>query len=222
VDFLRLGYYIVEPAPKPQHCKLNCGQILTVSDCICILHPNLKGSYWDNYEDEESNYQKRLGLSDESFIDMKATVSQLVDARNLEIDSRFANLSDAISFYNKYMRHLTNLRIVSIALGDAFKDVLINALNGVSCNLTSMVLNDVETDGNLLGYDILGWDLSSFHSYVCNSLENDISAVYPLKVDSFGIIQNQYDECIKIAEYIRGKGEPVDWLPFAMYEYPRK
>jgi len=227
MSFLCLGYYVVEPVPKPQYLKLKCRQILTVTNCICNLHPNLQGSFWQNQkgeipQDEQTNYRKQLRLSDEIFNDLKVAVKQLFDARYLELDSRFVKLSDAVLFCKKYMYNLTDLKIVSIAIDDNFKDVLISAFNDVSWNLniqTPMILTDLESGGKLLGYDILGWDVSSFHSYLCNSLNNDISLAYPLEVDDFGIIQNQYDEVIKFAEYIKDKGEPVDWLPFAMYDY---
>jgi hypothetical protein len=41
-------------------------------------------------------------------------------------------------------------------------------------------------------------------------------------VDDFGIIKNQYEEVIKFVEHIGDKGEPVDWLPFAIYGHPIK
>ncbi len=46
--------------------------------------------------------------------------------------------------------------------------------------------------GSFLRYEILGWDSSSYHSYLCNGLDKDISETHRLRVIDFGIIENSY------------------------------
>ena len=61
-----------------------------------------------------------------------------------------------------------------------------------------------------LGCDIIGWDISGFHSFLCNSLQEN----YPnLWFSKYGLINEDYSVAEDIAMEIQGKGEPVEWIP---------
>ena len=47
------------------------------------------------YITERQAYQKRMGLSDEQYINYTECVKELFDSRRLDTDSRFLRLSDA-------------------------------------------------------------------------------------------------------------------------------
>ena len=215
MTFINYGYYIVEPVLRPEYLCVDCKKILTVSTCICNQYPSLYGSFWPNHSQEQIEYQKQLQLSNKEFKDMKETVSFLFNENKLEHDSRFAELSDAKDFYNKYLYHLPSLQIVSIALEDGYRDIFVNEIKDMNNIYSSLKATPV--DGILLGYDILGWDYGSFHTYLCNGLDKDIMESFPLKVNELGLIQNPYMQIKKFAEYIADMGEPVVWLPFAVY-----
>lgn len=220
MDFINYGYYIIEPISKPNYISLCCEDILTPSHCICNLHPLLAASFWDHHKNEQIKYQQTLRLSDEKFADMKKTVSILFNERKLDNDSRFIALSDMLSFYKNYLLRVPTLKLISIALEDIYRDCFFNEIRDTS-NIFCP-LNEQQFGGNLLGYDILGWDYGGFHTYLCNSLETKISAKFPLLVNKFGLIQNSYLEVKQFSEYIADMGEPVLWLPFAVWEYPIK
>ena len=59
-------------------------------------------------------------------------------------------------------------------------------------------------------YDILGWDISGFHSYLCNSLQNELKTV---RFNTYGLMDNTFDEVESFSSQIEGKGEPVEWIP---------
>ena len=216
MNFLNIGYYIVEPMPTPEYLDLRCKQIITVTECICNVHPSLIGCYWLNQEKRQSEYKKLLGLSDETFTELKETVMHLYEEHKLDVDSRFNELPNALLFCKKYLSNQPNMRVISIALEDTYKDVFIEDAGE---NLNVAILCEQKNDGKLLGYDILGWDWSSFHSYLCNGLNKDISDKYPLEINEFGLIQNPYSQVKEFAKCINGMGEPVLWLPFAVYSH---
>jgi hypothetical protein len=215
MKFLNFGYYIVEPMPTPEYVGLKCGRILTATDCICNLHPSLSDTFGINSKQEQSKYQKMLGLSEEMFGELKDTVSRLFDMCKIDFDSRFACLSDALDLTKKYLYNLSEIKIISIALENEFKDIF---LEDVAEDLKIPAFSDErKNDGVFLGFDILGYDQCSFHSYLCNGLSKDIANRYHLEINDYGLIQNPYSQVKEFAEYIQGKGEPVDWLPFAVY-----
>ena len=217
MNFLNIGYYIVERMPTPEYLDLKCKQIITISNCICNTHPSLAGSFYINCEKQHLEYKKSLGLSGEDFEKLKETVLRLYDECKLDVDSRFLELSDALLFCENYLHNKSNSTMISIALEDVFFDLF---AEDTSENLnTPILLDSQKNDGDFIGYDILGWDWSSFHSYLCNNLNQDILNKYPLEVNEYGLIQNPYSQVKEFTKYIDGKGEPVIWLPYVVYKH---
>jgi len=248
MNFLNFGYYIIEPFPTPEYLNLTCEQILTISECICNVHPSLElyrnqckrakilrnqgefslaNSNFDTTlltgllfrpepEPQLLQYKKSLSLSDEEFTELQEVILRLYDERSLDVDSRFTKLSDALLFCKKYLYNQPNIKVVSLALEKAYKDAFIEEAG--KC-LNATLLENQKNDGDFLGYDILGWEFGSFHTYLCNGLNQDISDKYPLEVNKYGLLQNPYSQVKIFSEYIDGEGEPVMWLPFAVYEH---
>jgi hypothetical protein len=217
MSFLNFGYCIAEPVPKPDYISLDCDKILSASACICNFHPSLNGSFWINRGKEQIEYQGKLNISDDDFNAMKNTVNRLFNSNRLDIDGRFANCADALDFYNKYLYNLNGLKIIAVALEKEYKDILCDEIaNGANILST---LEVTQSDGKLFGYEILGWDNGGFHSYLCNGFEKSISREYELAINEFGLIQNSYTMVKEFVKYLADKGgEPVIWLPFAIFE----
>ena len=219
MDFLSFGYYIVEPVPTPVYFSLKSDCIISASECICNFHPSLEGSFWLNHDEKQLEYQNKLKISDDTFKMMKAIVSDLYNGNRLDSDGRFANYTDAVDFYREYLNSLNGIKIIALALNSEFRDVLYDELGSYS-NISS-VLESPQLVGDFVGYEILGWDCGSFHSYLCNGFDKDISETYELVVNDFGTIQNSYAAVKEFVRCLEDKnGEPVVWLPFAIYECP--
>jgi len=217
MDFLNFGYYIVEPSPIPEYLNLTCKQVLTVSECLCTIHPSLTGFLFHiELVEQPLEYKKSLMLSDKEFTELQEMVLHLYNERKLDVDSRFIRFSDALLFCKKYLYNKPNAKVISIALESAYKDAFIEEVD--RC-LNATLLEHRKSDGDFLGYDILGWDFSYFHTYLCNGLNQDISSKYLLDVNKYGLLQNPYSQVKIFSEYIDGKGEPVMWFPFAVYEH---
>jgi len=216
MNFLNFGYYIVEPMPTPEYLNIKCKQVITVTNCICNIHPSLTGTFYVDCEKQQQEYKSSLRLEDDVFTELKENVLLLDNEHKLDVDSRFIELSDALLFCKKYLYNLSNIKVISIALEDIYKEIFIqDAGENLNCNL----LIHKKCDGNFLGYDILGWDWSAFHSYLCNSLNEDISEKYSLEINDNGLISNLYFQVKDFSEFIDGKGEPVIWLPYSVYEH---
>jgi hypothetical protein len=219
MKFLNFGYYIAEPAPTLEWSGVKCRQILTATDCICNLHPNMKGSFWISANEDSSKqhdeYQKLLGISDDEFSVLKEFVARLFDVGKIDVDGRFVDLADAAEFSVRYLANIPAAKIISLHLSEDFREEFVKGLPKMNAPIFA---DCTETTGEFLGYDILGWDWGAFHSFHCNALTEVISEKYCLELNDFGLIQNSYSQVKEFAEYIDGKGEPVLWLPFAVYE----
>lgn len=214
MSLIQVGYYIVEAVPKPHYISYTCEQILSISECISEVHPSLEGCFWANKQKEQKKYQSLLKLSDDEFICLKQKVGDLFNNHMLDCDSCFKNISDALEVYQKYLKNVKSARMVGISIEEAYLDLYIDELD--DSNITSRQRSEVF--GSLLGYEILGWDYGSFHSYLCNGLEEDIERRCDIQINHMGLIQNCYEEVEQFVKIIEGKGEPVVWLPFAIHD----
>ena len=73
-------------------------------------------------------------------------------------------------------------------------------------------------ESRLLGYEILGYELSRFHSFICNSLEQVYFNKLQIKLNENGLIQDIKDaEKATVLTNVPNVAEPVLWQPWAVY-----
>lgn len=211
-----VGYYLAEIVGKPNWINLTCSDILSVSNCICNLHPLLSEFFWQNLPDSlGKDYCKKLLLTEQSFQALKEDTEQLFDEKLLDVDSRFVHLSEAVDMYQKYFVELKQVRILSIATQEENYQKLLE--DGFLQNAGTS--DGQHTNSNWLGCDILGWDICGFHSYLCNGLEKILCEEPGFRTNKVGLLQVEYQQAAAYAKRIEGKGEPVDWMPFAVFEH---
>lgn len=215
MKFGTVGYYISEPVLKPEYLSLNCKQLLSISSCLCDIHPDLNGCFWKNHKEYRIEYNTKLNLSEEQAVSLEKDVSKLFNSNLIDIDGRFVNYSDAVNFYKKYMMYCSTAKIIQVRM--SIKDM--NELTDEYDWNQSMKLPESNIiHGDYLGCEIVGFDFSGFHSYLCNSLEKDILHKYSVTINDYGILQNEYSEVNTFTESIQGKGEPVTWRTCLLYD----
>lgn len=213
-EWWTVGYYIVEPKTKPEIISLPCKQIISASDCISLHHPDLVEFFWLGAEKKAGKYQEKFQLSDETFLHLKEDVSRLLDDGKIVIDGLFKNRKDAEEIYQKYFSANDAIRIIGISVQTPYVDVLQEEMGN-----SGWLYTQENVQGKPLGFEIIGWDISGWHSYLCNDLQKIIEEKYLLKVNDLGLIQNSYEEVIDFAKGIEGMGEPVEWVPVAVHDY---
>lgn len=209
-----VGYYIVEPITKPEVISLPCKQIISASDCISIHHPNLDEFFWVGKEEKAREYQKKFRLSDDTLFQLKTDISALLDDGKIETDGLFQTRKDAEEIYQKYFSINDDMRIIGILVQVPYVNVLREEMGE-----SAWSYEQESVPGKPIGFDIIGWDISGWHSYLCNGLQEIIHEKYLLKVNDQGLIQNSYEEVIDFAKQIEGMGEPVEWIPVAVHDY---
>ena len=65
----------------------------------------------------------------------------------------------------------------------------------------------------------MGYECGSFHSWLCNALYKDVEESYELKFNSFGLLENDWEEVCAMTAAIQGIGEPVVWTPCVVRRY---
>ena len=133
------------------------------------------------------------------------------EARFSPAESRFSRLKDALVFYKEFSEKADGLRIVGQF---AAKDI---AGRFISENGFCPCEENLEPK-MLLGGEILGFD-GGLHSYLCNGLDKDLRKKFAIQWNGWGLIENSYEEMRTFAAFIQGQGEPVDWLPYLLFDY---
>ncbi len=75
--------------------------------------------------------------------------------------------------------------------------------------------------GVILGFDVLGWDWGTFHSYTCNGLEAEFDASLGIRPNAHGFFSRVEDarKCADHANLETIGAEPALWLPWLTVAY---
>lgn len=208
-----LGYYICEKVPPLRFMKNFSQEIISVSNCIGELHPN-----WQNFAGAygvrkafRASYRNKLKLTEGEFEEFLTDFGDYISAKKLDTSSRFVFLSDAKYFREKYFANI-ECGIVGVSTDE-------NSFNALKSDVEDTMgyccLNGEPDTNNSIGYDILGWDYGSFHSYLCNALQEEFPS---LKINEIGLISNTFEETAEFARYLckHELGEPVEWIPVSI------
>lgn len=204
--FKVIGYYICEICDTPEWLQGISRQIVSVSGCIGEQHPRWECFMGGWGKEAVQEYQEKLRLDKERYREFSETAKRLFDARSLDVDCRFLRLSDAKDFHEKFCRGVS-CRVVSISTTREYYGILAGELKGSN---GYGLMNGENDNGLCLGSDILGWDISGFHSFLCNSLQKDLPNA---KFNHMGLLDHDFPEVVRFARQIKGKGEPVEWIP---------
>lgn len=210
--FKVIGYYICETKDAPKWLHKVGKHVLSVSGCIGEQHPKWECFMGGWCKGESQEYQKFLKMNDEQYREFSDAANHLFDLKRLDVDCRFLRLSDAQNFYKRFCSGIA-CRIVSVSTIPKYFEILAKELKGSN----SYELMCGNADNSLwIGSDILGWDISGFHSFLCNSLQVGLPGV---KFNDIGLLENDFHDVISYAEQIEGLGEPVEWLPCRLGTY---
>ena len=186
-----IGYFLVEPIAKPACFDLPCTRLLSLSDCIVRIFP-----------DPAERIHQDLPVW-----------NLIKEGRFSPSDGRFSVLRDALKFYEQFKTEVNALRVIGQF---AETDVVRRFVSG--CESAVFLCKETVTPKKLLGGEILGED-GGLHSYLCNGLEKDLRKKFAVQWNDWGLIQNSYEEMRVFAEFLQGQGEPVEWLPYLLFDY---
>ncbi len=208
-DMLCLGYYIAGRVKKPEYCRLDTEYILTAStDDLGNNQPDLTKCFYSNYPKRvRKDYADYLHLNPEAFTEFCNLTANLIENHVLALDGRFSNPEAARKIF-RYFQDKPEFRLIGLyTKAEYIQNLHIPASNS-------------RPGGTWLGHDILGADRSGFFCYLINSLEKELLRHFDLKISpETGLIQNSFEDAQRFAQAIQGMGEPVCWVPFAIYEY---
>lgn len=205
-DFIALGYYICPIMDTPEYLHNISKKFISVSECLCDHQPQLEFCANIKPYGNNTNYQEKYHLTLNKYQVMSEQIEQLFDKRLFYSDGRFLRKEDAILFYKTYF-NFPEIALISLEIDKALSMKLGTDFIYIQNEKKDDALSIPQ---ELLGYDIIGWDIGGFHSFLCNSLHKEF---HDLKFTSLGLLDMDYWKVESMAQMIQGKGEPVDWIP---------
>lgn len=204
-----LGYYICEKTAVPDFLGINKDEMISVSNCFSGVHPVLDYCYFTNNrsKSERIQYYKKWNINEEKAVMLKNEIHCMFE-KSLAIDGRFSNLEDAKRILKKYFND-NKCIIVSLSTTEEYYRILTKDLSE-NTNGINNFFSGVSDNNILLGYDILGWDICVFHTFLCNHLHEELKT---MRFNRYCLIENDFDEVKEYSKYIQDKGEPVEWIP---------
>lgn len=233
MHYLSAGYYLILPTPRKEYMDKAVvhESVLSVSECICTHYPDIS-ILWGNSEVKKDRYMEQLGLSLTTFQLLEQWIEEHRKTGDMLFPQVFSNLNAAQTFVDRFLNQLPDIRIISIGLPEQYKVDFLEDIAAFSSQnpepyaVEKMVSQHLspDTDGaKKIGYEVLGFDSGSFHSYVCNGLERDFSHYFNFSLNSHGLIHT-FEEADRYSDYCNELGEATEavlWLPWAIFEYKR-
>jgi hypothetical protein len=225
-EYILGGYFIVKAASRGASMNplLLPEKIVTVSDCICDILPGTWALSWVTKHTAEQKLKKHFFKGD--FELLENWLTDLFDKGIYGWQGEFNSLDAAREFCERFLISKEDIYLLGIGLTVDDAAILIEEEMPNGKTLKSMickVLSKKETmlSENLLGFDVLGYEFDSFHSYICNGLESDFYKRYGYEPNNYGLYDT-FTEAKKSADYVMTGdigAEPVLWQPWAVSRF---
>lgn len=199
-DTITFGYYICEIGKCPEYLGIS-DKFISVSDCLCEHEPEIvKCHGWSPRGDRTEYINRCFGGDREAYLRMSEKANSLFEKDLLGMDGRILRREDALYFYREYFG-APEFMLVSVSTEEKYL-----------ADNEQFPYEKIIPDENdeLIGCDIIGWDISSFHSFLCNSLHKEFPDA---RFTEYGLLDEEYEKAALMARKIQGMGEPVNWMP---------
>lgn len=219
------GFVLVEATDRREWMdpELVPGVLWSPSDCLCTVLPDCGATEkdWPACAPADVETLARLGVDRAAY---RSWVGDAVAAGRLGWWNILQDVDCARRFAARFLTAADRPKLLGIALppGEPFEHEAEQRppRSGVEIALDRRAA--LPAGGVPLGYEVLGSEAGSFHSFLCNSLER-------LYAERLGIRLNEHAKIPSLADARRAAeltrsdevgAEPVDWRPWLIVEYP--
>lgn len=211
-DFISGGYYLVKPL-ESHSFPLMPEPLVTVSSCITEVGP---GWFWGPGTDRPAH-----GFSNS----IDAEVAQTVLPEGVRIAKQDAPFGFC-SFVSASVYH-ARLTPPTILVGIGLHKSLTRLIEvqrsrdiGYGNGLVQrMARRRRLRAGRVLGYEPLGFEAISFHSWVCNWFPERVEKDLGIRPAANGFLSS-FADARRVNQYVRREGgEPSIWLPWLVVQY---
>lgn len=233
MKFISGGYYIVIPKERPDYMDIDLipDTILSVSECICDFHPEIN-ILWGSSDETKNKYIQQLDISRSTYEQIESWIEDKFDIGVFAYPQVFTSVKLAREFTNKFLSKISNARIIGIGLpensmNDFFEYEDLQGQQEEQYGVGKLLLSNSiveQMNSRLLGYEVLGYENGSFHSYLCNGLEKELHKQFKFSLNDKGFIAS-LEEANRYCKYSNQEEigtESVKWFSWAVFEYEKQ
>ena len=226
------GYFLAKYADRaePMSADLLPARILSASNCIADI-PDAWAVKWANYKETNRKEEAaKFGIAPEMLPDVIDWVTSGLESQKIGWPVVFYSLETARKFAENFLPHDSDLALLGIGLESELAALLLREEKPPENHGTPGIYEalrrglSLEVGGEVLGFEVLGYEWGGFHSWLCNGLEVDSYREFNIRPNGYGFISN-LEDAVKSAEYASREevgAEPALWQPWLVVKYPMK
>jgi hypothetical protein len=232
-DFIAGGYFITKTIPPPvwrtTDAELLPASLITLSNCLTGFAPDDWALEWVQYTDENRlEKAAEFGLTAETLPAVTQWVTEQFNKNEIGWPNLFYRVNTAHQFKNQFLPASQDLILIGLGLDPALVDEFLEKEKppeGIGADGVYEALGQkqkLETGGEFLGFDFLGFDTGSFHSWLCNLSASEVYQATGIRPNDWGLF-SKLEQAKALAEYANRPDasalEPAIWLPWLVVKY---
>lgn len=234
------GYFIVKPANNSgpvefcEICKaqLPAGDIVTLSTCLTVTLPHHWAYEWVDRSDEERKRRGQIwGLRDSHLNEFIEWTTERQRVRQIGYPNALLTLDTARELLRRFPISRNGWKLLGLGLRRDNAASYVAEYGPLKENellpsIAEAVSKEIALDasGQVIGYEVLGWECDGFHSWYCSRSEKDVSQELGVRPSSNGLFES-YDDAAKVANaavrpHDAAPFGSIAWYPWVVVSYP--
>jgi hypothetical protein len=225
-----LGYYVVRLLEPPATLSRDLlpDRILTLSSCLTALFPDSWALDWVKCTDEACVASAgRLGIPSSDLPRVSARVGELFNDGALAWPNVWRRPDVARTVTRDLLHELDDLALVGVGVPRDFVAPLLTELaphsqeGAPGVYLAALADEPMSAGGSLVGWEVLGFDRGSCHSWLCNGIHVQAATRVERLPGALGLLESEAAarEILRMMAEDSEKAEPATWVPAAVVQY---
>ena len=234
------GYFIAKPANNSgpvdfcEICKaqLPAGDIVTLSTCLTVTLPHNWSYEWVDTADEERKRRGEIwGLRDTDLTEFIEWTTETLHTGEIGYPNVLLTLEIARDLLHRFPISRDGWNLLGLGLRRDNAASFVAEYGPLKENERLPPIADAiskemtfDASGEVIGYEVLGWEVDGFHSWFCSRSEKDGSQELGVRPGSNGLFES-YDDAAKVANaavrpHDAAPFGSIAWYPWAVVSYP--
>lgn len=224
-DLISGGYFLIKPKPRDGWHPAHLVRDPIVSASNCLQEDCLPDFEWFSDKGDRKWLMEtapRLGLTEAEGDRIQAWCAANYRGDPKTDRVRWPDVFASIEALRELVSVIGRVPSGFIAIGIALPQEFVarvcaeeSSAYGITEQLQHAL---VPTPGQGLGWEVLCYDHGSFHSWLCNRLEDDAEKRFGIIPNARGFI-DRYEDALKVATECTEHAEPGVWSPWMITQY---
>src|SRR3954468_12710108 len=229
-DLTCVGYHVVRLFEPP--AALSSGllpeKVLTVSSCLTESFPDSWALAWVRCTDEaRAASAVKFGIAPGALPHVCARIGELFNDGAAAWPTVWRRSAIAREVTRELLREPRGLAFVGVGVPADFVDGVLSELapqpqeGAPGAYLAALAREPMASGGTLIGWEVLGFDRGSCHSWLCNGVHVEAATRIDRRPGPLGLLESEAAarDVLRMMAEDPQKAEPATWVPAAVLQY---